>query len=263
VFHLGRPERAWRAATQWRTSWLSREVMLLPLFMGLVTLYGALHYWGMTEPLFVITDTLPINLTLVVGFVATIVAFLLFVCTAMIYASLKFLQEWHSPLTVANYLLMGLASGFMLAAAFSAYLGAGLVGFYGIWAVIFTLLALVFRGASIVRNQRIKARVDLRSAIGVKHQQMNQQTQGFTGRSFNTREYFHGRSPTFIKVMRTFYLVMVFIVPVLMILGAHLMESFELALAAFSLQYVGLLAERWSFFAEACHPQNLYYQSMA
>lgn len=25
TFHLGRPERAWRAFSQWRTSWLSRE----------------------------------------------------------------------------------------------------------------------------------------------------------------------------------------------------------------------------------------------
>ena len=42
-FHLGRPERAWRAASQWRTSWLSREVIVLPAFMGIVFVYGALH----------------------------------------------------------------------------------------------------------------------------------------------------------------------------------------------------------------------------
>ena len=40
-FHLGRPERAWRSAAQWRTSWLSREVIVLPAFMGAVALYGA------------------------------------------------------------------------------------------------------------------------------------------------------------------------------------------------------------------------------
>ena len=39
-FHLGRPERAWRAASQWRTSWLSREVIVLPAFMAAVTIYG-------------------------------------------------------------------------------------------------------------------------------------------------------------------------------------------------------------------------------
>ena len=33
-------------------------------------------------------------------------------------------------------------------------------------------------------------------------------------------------------------------------------------LAAFLIQYLGLLAERWFFFAQANHPQNLYYQTV-
>jgi len=37
-FHLGHPERAWRAAHMWRTSWLSREVIVLPLFMAAAAL---------------------------------------------------------------------------------------------------------------------------------------------------------------------------------------------------------------------------------
>ena len=45
-FHLGRPERAWRSAAQWRTSWLSREVIVLPAFMGALALYAALHAAG-------------------------------------------------------------------------------------------------------------------------------------------------------------------------------------------------------------------------
>lgn len=43
IFHLGRPERAWRSASQWRTSWLSREVIALPTVMGLVFLYAIIH----------------------------------------------------------------------------------------------------------------------------------------------------------------------------------------------------------------------------
>ena len=43
-FHLGRPERAWRSAAMWRTSWLSREVIVLPAFMVCVAACGALHY---------------------------------------------------------------------------------------------------------------------------------------------------------------------------------------------------------------------------
>src|SRR5919106_5855635 len=43
-FHLGRPERAWRAVAMWRTSWLSREVIVLPLLMGLLALYAYLQW---------------------------------------------------------------------------------------------------------------------------------------------------------------------------------------------------------------------------
>jgi DMSO reductase anchor subunit len=50
-FHLGRPERAWRSATQWRTSWLSREVIVLPAFMAAVFLYGLAHGLGYTPVL--------------------------------------------------------------------------------------------------------------------------------------------------------------------------------------------------------------------
>jgi ferredoxin len=33
TLHLGRPRRAWRAALNWRRSWLSREVLLFPAFL--------------------------------------------------------------------------------------------------------------------------------------------------------------------------------------------------------------------------------------
>ena len=123
VFHLGKPSyfltRAWRGMTQWRTSWLSRELIALPAFTGLVVLYGAAHYFRLTEPLFVIKGQIPVDPTLLLGLLGALMSLVLFVCTAMIYASLRFLQEWHSPLTVANFILFGLASGFTLAAAFS------------------------------------------------------------------------------------------------------------------------------------------------
>ena len=66
----------------------------------------------------------------------------------MIYAAVKFLQEWHTPLTVANFTLLGIASGFLLAAGYSAWRGNQLVAFFGTWAVIATLLALVTRLAA-------------------------------------------------------------------------------------------------------------------
>ncbi len=262
-FHLGHPERAWRAASQWRTSWLSREVIVLPLFMGLVVFYGLFHYLGWTHPLFTVADAMPVDFTLIIGLLASVAAFALFICTAMIYAGVRFIQQWHHWLTVANYLLLGLASGFMLAAAFSAYTGVGLVGFFGTWAVLFTLAALVTRGASLLRNRGLAQKIDLQSAIGVKHRDMAQKAQGFMGGSFNTREFFHGRGPATLALVRWAFLALVFPLPVLLIALSHLTESESLPIVAFAVQYLGLLLERWYFFAEARHPQNLYYQTMS
>ena len=262
-FHLGHPERAWRAATQWRTSWLSREVIALPVAMGLIFFYGVFHYFHLTRPLFVISDTLPVDFTLIIGALATLASFALFLCTAMIYASLRFIKAWYSPLTVASFLLLGIASGFMLAAAFSAYLGTSLVAFYGIWAVIATLLAMLVRLAMLYRNARFECKVDLQSAIGVHHAQLNQKAQGFMGGSFNTREFFHGKSQGFLRLLRYAFLLMVFVLPVMLILFSYAMESARLPMLAFAIQYLGLLLERYHFFTEAQHPQNLYYQSVA
>lgn len=262
-FHLGHPERAWRSATMWRTSWLSREVIVLPAFMGLVMLYAAVHFFGWTQPLFIISETLAVDLSLLIGFFASIFAFALFICTSMIYASLKFLQEWHTPLTVINYTFLGLASGFMLAAAFSAYNGVDLVAFFGTWAIIFTLIGAIGRVSSLVRNRALRHKNDLTTAIGVRHQQMAQQTQGFMGGSFNTREFFHHQSAFFVNGMRRVFLLLVFVVPVALIITAYFLASEILPMAAFVIQYAGLMAERWYFFAEAKHPQNIYYQQLA
>ena len=172
-FHLGKPSRAWRSATNWRTSWLSREVIALPAFMAVLFIYGVMVFMNWEPVLFTI-GTIPVSLTLLVGLIATALAFTLYACTGMIYASLKFLQEWHSPLTLVNYTLMGMASGFVLATVGAAYMAEELTLFYGIWAVILTMFALVFRVASLVRNSRIKPKSTVQSAIGVKHPQVKQ-----------------------------------------------------------------------------------------
>ncbi|SDW25994.1 sulfite dehydrogenase subunit SoeC [Thiocapsa roseopersicina] len=262
-FHLGRPERAWRSAAMWRTSWLSREVIILPILMALVFAYSVAHLMHWTQPWFRIGEVLGVDATLLLGLLGTIASFALFVSTAMIYASVKFLQEWHSTFTVANFTLLGLASGFMLAAAYSAYLGNPLVSFFGTWAVVLTLGALVSRVAHLRRNARLKHKSTVQTAIGVRHTAVVQKAQGAMGGSFNTREFFHGRSPETVRLVRNLFLILVFPMPILLISGAYLIESTTLPILAFVIQYIGLLAERWYFFAEAKHPQNLYYQSIS
>ncbi len=261
-FHLGRPERAWRSATQWRTSWLSREVLVLPAFMGIVFLYGAAHFFGWKPVLVVLPGGIGIDLTVMLGVLGTVLAFALYVCTGMIYACLRFLREWHTPLTVANYVLLGGASGFTLAAAFAGVAAPDLVHFFAGWAVVITVTGLVSRVASLLRNARLKPKSNLQSAIGIKHPRIVQTTQGAMGGSFNTREFFHGKAAGFLRQVKWLFLATAFVVP-LLLLSLSDASAPGVAATAFLIQYAGLLAERWFFFAQANHPQNLYYQSVA
>lgn len=259
-FHLGRPERAWRSATQWRTSWLSREVIVLPAFMGVVFLYGASHLTGYHPEIVTLPGDAHIDLSVVIGVIGTLLAFLLFICTGMIYACLRFLREWNTPLTVINYILMGGSSGFILAALYSASAEPSQTNFFARWAIIITVLALIGRGASLMRNARLKPKSTMQTAIGVKHPYIVQRSMGMMGGSFNTREYFHGKSAAFLRAIRPTFLVLAFVVP--LVLLALDMNTSALLGITFVLQYVGLLAERWYFFAQANHPQNLYYQTI-
>jgi DMSO reductase anchor subunit len=262
-FHLGHPERAWRSAAKWRTSWLSREVIALPAFMGTVFLYGVAHGFDWHAPLLTLPGGHPVDATLVLGAIGTLLCFVLFICTGMIYACLRFLQEWHTPLTVVNYILLGGASGFMLATVFAAAAAPQVAGFYAGWTTILSVLALVGRAASLLRNARLKPKSSLRTAIGVKHPRIVQKAQGAMGGSFNTREFFHGRRGFFLRQVKWLFLVLTFPLPLALLAAGAATGSAALLLGAFMVQYLGLIAERWFFFAQANHPQNLYYQAIS
>ena len=245
-FHLGRPERAWRSAAMWRTSWLSREVIALPLFMALAAAWGAAHHFGRGG-------------TLLLGAVALATCLALFFCTAMIYACIKFLQQWASPYTFPNFFLMGCASGFTLATALATAYSPALVWGNAVAAMLLTAAAFGTRIASLIRNAGIRHRSSTQTAIGVHHPQVRQVSQGFTGESFNTQEFFHGRSANTLRFVRTTFLLLAFIAPVALLGGGIAFRSAGVLASAFVVQFVGLALERWYFLADAQHPQNLYY----
>jgi len=264
-FHLGRPERAWRSAAQWRTSWLSREVIALPAFMAALALYALLLVSGWSPELFRVGSGLALDLALLVGAVTTLLALALFVCTGMVYACMRFLAEWHTALTPLNFTLMGAASGSTLAAALAAMMAPQHVPFLAGSAMVLTALAAVARGASLWRNARLKPRSTVQSAIGIKHPTIAQRSMGFMGGSFNTHEFFHGQAPGRLSAVKQVFLLLAFALPLLLLLLVLGRADAPAAwlLAAFGVQYAGLLAERWFFFAQANHPQNLYYQAVA
>jgi DMSO reductase anchor subunit len=247
-FHLGRPERAWRAASQWRTSWLSREVIVLPAFMGMVFLYALSIWFGIDKPV-----------SLGLGAAAALLCVALFACTGMIYACLKFLQEWHSPLTSVNFFLLGCASGCTLAVPLAVLAWPQFAGPLALAAFALGAVAWLARCAALLRNARLRPKSTTASAIGVAHPRIVQKAQGFMGGSFNTREFFHGRPALVVRAARWAFLILFFPAPAWLLgWGGGSLAAF---CAAFTLQFAGLLAERWIFFAEARHPQNLYYQA--
>jgi len=261
-FHLGHPERAWRAAAMWRTSWLSREVLALPTMMAAVFVYGVIQLGGYDSIAYT-NGSITLSTSLFVGVFGVVACFALFICTAMIYACIKFLQEWSTPLTVINYILFGMASGFLLATALASYYGlTDHMQFLGNWAIALTIAVLLTRSASLYRNSRIKHKSSVQSAIGVRHNKINQISQGAMGGSFNTREYFHGKTAAFLKSIKYIFMVLVFPIPLVLLFSALSSGATDVLIVAFAIQYVGLLAERWYFFAQANHPQNLYYQTV-
>lgn len=245
--HLGRPERAWRAVLMWRTSWLSREVIALPAFIAVVALWWCLLRAGIETPL------LPFALIVLAG--------ILWYCTGMIYACLRFIQEWAQPLTLVNFTLTGLSSGLMLTCALAAYSSEDrLLAATGPCAIVVTLLAWATRMLALRRNAVLKHKSTLQSATGIASPNLVQKSMGMSAGSFNTREFFHGRTLAVIKRMKLALIVFGFALPSLLALTAVVSGTpWPWALAVAS-QIPGLLADRWFFFAQAKHPQNLYYQ---
>ena len=132
TLHLGRPERAWRAISQWRTSWLSREGVV-----SLVTYLPAIGFaiaWGVAGP----HSTAAIVLGLVAAFCGMLTVF----CQAMIYASLKPVRQWHNRFVAPNLLLLALASGAACLAAMAVFWLAGAGRIAAALAVVFSLGAL-------------------------------------------------------------------------------------------------------------------------
>ncbi len=292
VFHLGHPERAWRAASQWRTSWLSREVIVLPLLIVAVGAHALaltlLSRHGLSPA---VALAMQVSTPL-----AVIACAALWWCTGMIYGCLRMLQEWATPLTPLAFAAVGLANGLALATAWfacalpritaDAPAGAlppfdmapdlnvfdnahACVSALGAATVVATLVAVGVKGAWWWRRRSLHPRSTLQSALAIDHPKIRQLSMGMTGGSYNTREFFHGRGPGVMTVAPVLMVALGAVLPLLVFGAVALARAYPSRGAvaglcvAVALQVLGVLAERWLFFAWARHPQNLYYQRVS
>lgn len=259
TFHLGHPERAWRAIMMWRTSWLSREVLILPAFIALTAL--AYYFsWQASVPNWL-------------WLLLSIAALALWVCTAMIYQCIRFIQEWAHPATMVNFIALGMSSGWFLLmvlltlwsilhpnqAVVTSSNIAGVAGFTG----FLILLSLSLKLWIWKRNRGLKPKSNLQSATGIKTGFVRQISMGMMGGSFNTREFFHQQSRFFVANVRKIAFFGTYLLPVLLLTIVVSNGTLSVLVLAFVVHCIGLMAERWLFFAEANHPQNLYYQRIS
>lgn len=233
TFHLGHPERALKAFTQWRSSWLSREAWASVAALTVMAIYGAgLVFFGAEWT--------------VLGWLGAVLCLLTVYSTAMIYGQLKTVPRWKTRLTPALLLAISLAGGALLAGQITAAL---------ILLPIAAVLQVLWwvRGDTALRDSG----TDMPSATGLGHiGQVRAFEPPHTGTNYLLKEFVHvvGRKHS-IK-LRAIALVLGYAVPVLLLL---LPVGHMIAALAILLHLAGIAASRWLFFAEAEHVVGLYY----
>jgi sulfite dehydrogenase (quinone) subunit SoeC len=252
--HLKRPERAWRAFSQWRTSWLSREGV------------SALAVYAVAAPLAGLLPLLPPENGLVRLLAAATAALALatIFCTAMIYASLKPVPQWRHPAVPAVYLFLGLATGALLLDALFLLAGRDIAPARALAlpALLGAFLAkeLSWRAASHRAPALTTAAATGLARFGEVRLLEAPHTEG----NYLLREMGYRVARRHAAKLRRVVRLAAFAVPaalVALILLAEpplLLRAVLAALAAAS-AVLGALVERWLFFAEARHTVSLYY----
>lgn len=233
TFHLGRPERATKAFTQWRSSWLSREAWCAVGALVVMGLYGA----GL-----VFLDT---RYTLL-GLIGAVFSVLTVFTTSMIYTQLKTIPRWNMPLTPVNFLSISLAGGALLAGQVQI-------------AMILLLIAGGVQALVWMRGDKAFAAsgTTLGSATGLGNKGAVRAFEPpHTGTNYLLKEFVHQIGRKHAQKLRIIALGLMVVVPVVLLL---LPFSHFLAVLALASHIAGVLTARWLFFAEAEHVVGLYY----
>jgi DMSO reductase anchor subunit len=252
AFHLGRPERAWRAFSQWRSSWLSREGVLSVLTFVPAAVFGiGWVFFGITS-----------GLVGLCGILAAALATATIYCTGMIYASLRPIYQWHNPWVVPNYLALGLMSA-LLALNFLVRLWQARAPGVALSAMILLIIAWWLKEAywrSIDTNSA-PSTVASATLLGSRGK-VRMLEPPHTEENYLLKEMGFAIARKHRARLRGIVRLAGFALPAFLTLLALLVGGVigvvaaGLAVAGAAL---GLVVERWLFFAEAKHTVMLYY----
>lgn len=251
TFHLGHPERAWRAFSQWRSSWLSREgVAAVATFVPVALYGGGWLLLGRTQGPWAVA-----------GLATAGMALLTVYCTSMIYGSLKTVAAWHNGWVPPAYLILSLASGGVLLGAVAA-----LTAEAPPVLIRLTLLTLAAGLAVKAGYWRHIDRPDTASTaetatglgrIGAVRPLLSPHTAD----NWVLREMGYRVARRHAGTLRRIAVVLGFALPLLASGAALATQGFAgplTVVAAVSLS-AGFVVERWLFFAEARHVVTLFY----
>ena len=245
TLHLGHPERAWRALSQWRSSWLSREGVLAVLVLASLGCWFAFTFFFGPPPLWC-------GILILVLIMATVYA------TSMIYGSLKTVACWHHPLTPVCYLMFSACGGSVAFLSMLALFGQPSPGILTGITLALLFGAWTLKGAWWWALDNKGSASTLETATGL----------GTTGkvRSLmppHTSENYLQKEMGFVVARRHAiklrYISIFFgaVLPITCVIFGR--SSTGLLCMATVFHITGIFVERWLFFAEAKHVVTLYY----
>ena len=249
--HLGRPARAWRAFSQWRSSWLSREgVLAVATYVPAGGLGLGWAILGRTGGVFAVCAWLAVGLAL-----ATVFA------TGMIYQSLPSIRHWHQPLTTPVYVVLALATGGLLLVIILRLT----TGQTGVIPLIVQALLLVAVGLKFLYWRAVDRTPPLaspESATGLgRFGAVRQLEAPHSQANYVMREMGYAVGRKHARRLRFLVLWLLFALPCVLISQAMFEGAFATAcvLLATVSAAIGVVTERWLFFAEAEHVVMTYY----
>ena len=246
--HLGHPERAHFALTQWRSSWLSREGVFAILLYPVISIYTLLFY---LNPNNISLDALSIIIIFIA--IATIFS------TGKIYSSLRAIYSWNTALTTFNYLALGGLTGLMLFQTLLLLMGYNVANIY-----YFLIILIIF---SSIGKILFWVRLDLNNtttskstALGLESQlEVNLLESPHDASNFLLKEMGYKVARKHSKKLRKIALLFAFILPLLIIFLSIVLNFYHITILAFLFMIMGVFMERWLFFAEAKHSVMNYY----